>query len=82
VKHLYNTSIDRQNGYMLAEYMQEEMRGSALERTPNKREQKQPNEQYASTKGVESFSNMLASTAPERCYWYEHCSSIYQVSCQ
>ena len=28
-----------QNGYMLAEYMQAERRGPALERTPNKREQ-------------------------------------------
>jgi len=31
---------------MLAEYMQEERRGSALEWTPNKREQKRPNEQW------------------------------------
>jgi len=31
---------------VLAEYMQEEWRGSALERTPNKREQKRPNEQW------------------------------------
>jgi len=29
-------TIDKQNGYMLAEYMQEEKRGSALERTPSK----------------------------------------------
>ena len=39
-------TIDKQNGYMPAEYMQEERRGSALERTPNKREQKRPNEQW------------------------------------
>mgnify|MGYP007133247787 CR=1 FL=1 len=33
-------TIDKQNGYMLAEYMQEVYdRGSVLERTPNKREQ-------------------------------------------
>ena len=57
MKHLYNTSIDRQNGYMLAEYMQEEMRGSALERTPNKREQKQPNEQW----GLKSIYGMPTS---------------------
>ena len=31
---------------MPAEYMQEERRGSAWERTPNKREQKRPNEQW------------------------------------
>ena len=29
-------TIDKQNGYMLAEYMQEEKRGFALERTPSK----------------------------------------------
>ena len=39
-------TIDSQNGYMLAEYMQEERRGSALERTANKREQKRPNVQW------------------------------------
>ena len=33
--HLYT---DKQNGYMLAEYMQEERRGFALERTLIKRE--------------------------------------------
>ena len=31
----YIYTIDSQNGYMLAEYMHEERRGSALERTPN-----------------------------------------------
>jgi len=35
----YIYTKDKQNGYMLAEYMQEERRGSALERTPNKRQQ-------------------------------------------
>ena len=39
-------TIDKQNGYMLAEYMQEERRGSAMERTPNKKGAKQPNEQW------------------------------------
>ena len=34
---------------MLAEYMQEERRGSALEQTPNKREQKRPNEQWGAS---------------------------------
>ena len=32
-------TIDKQNGYMSAEYMREERRGSALDWTPNKREQ-------------------------------------------
>ena len=32
-------TIDKQNGYMPAEYMREERRGSALDWTPNKREQ-------------------------------------------
>ena len=35
----HSYTVDKQNGYMLAEYMQAERRGSALERTPNKREQ-------------------------------------------
>ena len=29
-------TVDKQNVYMLAEYIQEERRGPALERTPNK----------------------------------------------
>ena len=33
----YIYTEDKQNTYILAEYMQEERRGSALERTPNKR---------------------------------------------
>jgi len=32
-------TIDKQNSYMLAEYIQGARRGSALERTPNKRKQ-------------------------------------------
>jgi len=31
---------------MLAKYKEEQTRGSALERTPNKREQKRPNKQW------------------------------------
>jgi len=42
---------------MLAEYIQEEMRGSALERTLNKREQKRPNEQW----GLKSIYGMPTS---------------------
>ena len=44
-------TVAKQNCYMLAEYMQEERRGSALKRTPNKREQTRPNEQW----GLESI---------------------------
>ena len=40
----YIHTIDKQNGYMVAYYMQEVRGGSALERTPNKREQKQSND--------------------------------------
>ena len=42
---------------MLAEYMQEEGTGSALERTPNKREQNWPNEQW----GPKSIYGMTTS---------------------
>ena len=52
-----DTCIGRQNGYMLAEYMQEERRESALERTPNKREQKRPIEQW----GLKSIYGMPTS---------------------
>ena len=49
--------IDTQIGYMLAVYMQEERRGSALERTPNKRKQKRPNVQW----GLKSIYDMPTS---------------------
>jgi len=53
----YSWCLRQTNGYMLAEYMQEERRGSALERTPNKREQKRPNEQW----GLKSIYGMPTS---------------------
>ena len=53
----HSYTVDKQNGYMLAEYMQAERRGPALKRTPNKREQKRLNEHW----GLKSIYGMPTS---------------------